>query len=210
MLFKSIVIASAVAALANAQTIQTSSASSVAPSSTVSQSMPPAATQGFNIGNTTSTDRFQWCLAQRNQCPQICGGAASLNDCDDTTLQYNCVCPNGTVPDCSAYQQTIPFFICQQTFVQCTANHPNDAAGKQQCTKNEQCGTRNATAEALAASSASAGPSSTSSSSGARSSSASATGSGASASASHSDATITTYTSGAFAAMLMAAFKLLL
>lgn len=126
------------------------------------------------------------------------------------TLQYNCVCSNGTVPDCSAYQLTIPYYICQQTFIQCTNSHPDDAAGKEQCTKNEQCGTLNATAQALAASSTSA--SSTAASTGSASGSQSATGSSSSASAtsSKSDASVTTYTTGALAAVLMAAFKLLL
>lgn len=55
MLFSTVFVASAFAAFANAQTIETSSASSVAPSSTVSQSMPPVATQGFNIGNVSTT-----------------------------------------------------------------------------------------------------------------------------------------------------------
>lgn len=55
MLYTSVLFASAFAAIANAQTIETSSASSVAASSTVSQSMPPVATAGFNIGNITTS-----------------------------------------------------------------------------------------------------------------------------------------------------------
>lgn len=55
MLFKSVLCASAFAAFANAQTIVTSSAASVAASTTVSQVMPPAATQGFDISNVTSS-----------------------------------------------------------------------------------------------------------------------------------------------------------
>lgn len=55
MLFKSVLAASAFAAFATAQTIVTSSAASVAASTTVSQVMPPAATQGFDITNVTSS-----------------------------------------------------------------------------------------------------------------------------------------------------------
>lgn len=99
MFSRQILMASAFAVFANAQTIETSSASSVAASSTVAQSMPPAATQGFNIGNVTQTElcrsfvcvahrallihsTVNFCQAQLNTCPQICGGAASMNQCD--------------------------------------------------------------------------------------------------------------------------------
>ncbi|KAJ9651082.1 hypothetical protein H2198_009636 [Neophaeococcomyces mojaviensis] len=218
MLFQSALVASALVAFANAQTIVTSSGSSVAPSSTQSQVMPPAATASFNIGNTTSSDRFQWCLAQRNTCPQICGGVASQNDCDNNSLQYNCVCQNGTVPDCSAFSQTVPYFVCITTYGQCIAAHPNDAEGQDTCMRNQRCGTRNATAEALAqtaaASSATASRTSSSASSatGSQTSSGSGSGSGSAAASAtgSSDASMTTYTTGVFAAVLMVAFKLLL
>jgi len=123
---------------------------------------------------------------------------------------YNCVCPNGTVPDSTAFTQTLPYFICQENYVQCINNNPNAAQAQQTCKDNEQCGTRNATAEALAQT----GSASSSSASQTGSSASSATGSAASASATGasaaSAATMTTYASGAFAAILMAAFKLML
>ncbi|KAK5952668.1 hypothetical protein OHC33_006260 [Knufia fluminis] len=212
MFFQSALVASAFVALANAQTIETFSASSVAATATQSQSMPPTATQGFNTNNVTSSTKFDWCLAQLNQCPQICGGAASLNDCDSTTLTYNCVCPNGTVPDSSAYTQTLPFYICQETYIQCINNNPNDAQGQAACKEQQQCGTRNATAEALQQTGSAS--SSTASSTGSATSSASGTGSAASSAASATEsaaqAPMTTYATGAFAAVLMAAFKLML
>lgn len=212
MYLQKLAFASALLAVANAQTPETSSASSVAAATTVSQSMPAIATAGFNIGNTTLVDRTQWCLAQRNQCPLICGGAASRNECNADNLQYTCICSNGTVPDVSAYEQTVPFYICQQTFVQCTANNPNNAEGQQQCTANEQCGTLNATEVAEAAKSTSGSMATSATSSGSSSSNtASAASSGSSSSSTgSSDASTMTYTTGAMAAVLMAAFKLLL
>lgn len=210
MFFRSALVATAIVALANAQTIETFSASSVAATATQSQSMPPAATQGFNPNNVTEAEKFNWCLAQLNSCPQICGGAASLNDCDSDTLTYNCVCPNATVPDSTAFAQTLPFFICEETYRQCVNNNPNNAQGQAACRENQKCGSRNATAEALAQTgSASSG---TASSTGSATSSAagSAASSAASASASAAEAPMTTYATGAFAAVLMAAFKLML
>ncbi|KAK5076066.1 hypothetical protein LTS08_002574 [Lithohypha guttulata] len=213
MFFRSILAASALVAFGNAQTIVTSSASSVAPSSTVAQSMPPTATQAFDANNVTAATKFQWCLAQLNTCPQICGGAASLNTCDSNTLMYSCTCPNGTVPDSTAYTQSLPFFVCQETYIQCVRNNPNNAQAQGACRTNQQCGTRNATAEALLSTS---GASSSVASATSRASSSAASGTGsaassaASATSSGSDASMTTITTGAFMAVLMAAFKLLL
>ena len=84
MLFKSILIASALAAFANAQTIATSSASSVAASSTVAQSMPPTATQGFDANNVTSSQKCKsltaplQMIADRSS-PMVLGPAKHLS-----------------------------------------------------------------------------------------------------------------------------------
>ncbi|KIW42054.1 hypothetical protein, variant [Exophiala oligosperma] len=218
MMSKFLLAASAVAAVVYAQDLETSSASSVAATSTASQVMPPAATASFNPAGISSTDAFNWCHAQLNTCPLICGGSASLNQCDDTTFTYSCVCANGTVPDCTAFTQTLPYFICQESYIQCINNNPNDAQAQSVCKQNEQCGTRNATAEVLSASSAAASSAAASTSSAAPSSTASASKSGsataasasASATESHNAAAgMSRVTTGAFAAVLMAAFKLL-
>lgn len=129
------------------------------------------------------------------------------------TLIYSCVCPNGTVPDSSAFQQTVPFFVCEANYGQCIDRNANQAEAQAACRANQQCGTRNATAEAIAATMASESTtaSSTSSRSGSATAGGSASATSASASASASGgASVASYTSGAFAVVLMAAFKLLL
>lgn len=68
MVSTSLLLVSAVAGLARAQTIVTSSASSVAATSTVSQIMPPAATQGFNIANVSSTDMCKLHYLSPSRC----------------------------------------------------------------------------------------------------------------------------------------------
>jgi hypothetical protein len=50
-------LAAGLAAAVNAQTIVTSSAASVAASTTESQIMPPSATAGFNPGNVTDSNK---------------------------------------------------------------------------------------------------------------------------------------------------------
>jgi hypothetical protein len=110
----------------------------------------------------------------------------------------------------TSYANTLPFFICQQTYIQCVAAHPDDAQGQATCTANEQCGTRNATAEAIAATSAMEAASSTSAaqSSGTGSATAEST-----PSASETDnaaiANIQKVGTGAFAALLLGLFGLL-
>ena len=134
---------------------------------------------------------------------------------------YSCVCANGTVPDCTAFAQTLPFYLCEATFSQCINSHPNDAQGQQTCTDNQKCGTRNATAEALAqtaaagsssaASTSAASSSASASSGGSASGSSSASATGASASPTGAAIAVSQQmATGAFAAVLMAAFKLLI
>ena len=111
----------------------------------------------------------------------------------------------------TSFADTLPFFICQQTFIQCIANAPNDAERQQNCTDNEQCGSRNATAEALSQTSASAETTAAATSSeGGSSQTGSATSSetASSTSGNAAPANVAQLSSGAFALLLAAAFKL--
>lgn len=126
-------------------------------------------------------------------------------------LTYTCVCGNGTAPDVTSFANTLPFFICQQTYIQCIANHPNDDAAQQVCTRNQQCGSRNATAEAIAATSSAETTASSTTSSGSASGTGSATSSETAASTSSGSAAVhnvAELSTGAFAILLAAAFKL--
>lgn len=207
-MFSKIIAVSALVALTSAQSAST----------TVSQSMPPAATSGFNPGNVSASDASSWCLAQQNTCPQICGstvgGYASTNACSSTAFTYTCICANGTEPDVTAYVQTLPYFICQATYMQCVDLHPNDLTGQANCKTDEQCGTLNATAlEASASGAAHSSASSTAAASSSTSSSGSATsaaGSAASATPTGAAAMGQQMATGTFAAVLWAAFKFLL
>jgi hypothetical protein len=111
----------------------------------------------------------------------------------------------------TAYQQTLPFYICEATFEQCINNHPNDAEGQATCTSNEKCGTLNATAANSASSSSAAASSTSASQTSVATSSGTGSASASAASASHSStASNQQLATGAFAAILVAAFKLFL
>ncbi|ETN38894.1 uncharacterized protein HMPREF1541_06936 [Cyphellophora europaea CBS 101466] len=205
-------VAVSAGAFAQDPTIETSSASSIDATTTLSQAMPPAATASFNPAPVNSSVRFNWCRGQLNACPQICGGAAAQNFCDSDQLTYTCVCANGTAPDVTSFANTLPFYICQQTYIQCVANNPDDAQAQEVCTTNQQCGTRNATAEAIAQTMASESTTATSTSESSGSSETGSSTASETASSTSSDsaavANVAQLSTGAFALLLAAAFKL--
>ncbi|KAJ5498791.1 hypothetical protein N7453_007842 [Penicillium expansum] len=85
---------------------------------------------GFNIGLVSSSQLSDYCSAQRNTCPEICQQGTKLNSCDPT----------------------VPFFVCQDTYIQCVNSHPNDAEGQRACKKAATCGSKNASAVTTTAS----------------------------------------------------------
>jgi hypothetical protein len=64
-----------------------------------------------------------------------------------STLSFNCVCADGSVPDVSPYIETVPFYVCEETYGQCINSHPNDAESQRACKAAATCGSKNATAE---------------------------------------------------------------
>ncbi|KAJ5120585.1 uncharacterized protein N7515_009973 [Penicillium bovifimosum] len=108
---------------------------------------------GFNVGLVDSSERSAWCSAQRNTCPDICQDGTRLNSCDSNTLDFSCVCADGSTPDVTPFKQTVPFFVCQANYGQCINSHPDDAEGQRTCKKNAVCGSKNATEEADSSSS---------------------------------------------------------
>ncbi|KAJ5902356.1 hypothetical protein N7495_002884 [Penicillium taxi] len=101
---------------------------------------------GFNIGLIDPQELTSWCLGERNVCPSVCQGSTKQNSCDPSTLNFDCVCSDGTAPDMSQYMQSIPFYVCEASFGQCIDSHPNDAMGQEACKKASSCGTKNASA----------------------------------------------------------------
>ncbi|KAJ5166620.1 uncharacterized protein N7482_005401 [Penicillium canariense] len=102
---------------------------------------------GFNIGLVKPDELNSWCQGQRNECPSICKGATRQNTCEPSTLNFNCICADGSTPDVSPYIQTVPFYVCEESYGQCIASHPNDIQGQRACKKAATCGSKNASAE---------------------------------------------------------------
>lgn len=59
------------------------------------------------------------------------------------TLEFQCVCSNGTTANLEPYTTTIPFFVCEENYKQCieASNHNLDAQEKCKQAREENCGT---------------------------------------------------------------------
>jgi len=176
-----------------------------------------AAAQNFTFDPTQIplSTKNQWCLSETNTCPLLCGGDSDTagNDCDGTTLTYNCTCTNGSAPDLAAYTNTLPFLICQSAYGECIAARPNDADGQTECKNQFVCGSLNPNNVTAAASSTSSSASSTTSAASTTSATAASTTASASATATKSSLAISIgheYGFGLLLAGLFAAIGLLL
>ncbi|KAK2022479.1 hypothetical protein LX32DRAFT_192689 [Colletotrichum zoysiae] len=112
----------------------------------------------INVAALTVNQKAQWCIAERNTCQVLCQPTTKANDCDSTTLQYSCLCPNGSAPGLEYYAQTLPTFICYQAFDDCIAANVGDKNGQDNCTTTikSQCGTIDAQADEASGSTTSA------------------------------------------------------
>ena len=64
----------------------------------------------------------------------------------EETLVYQCNCANNkSAPALQYYQNTIPTFLCEQTFADCNANNVGNKAGQDACAEDRaaNCGTLN-------------------------------------------------------------------
>ncbi|CCF37065.1 hypothetical protein CH063_08487 [Colletotrichum higginsianum] len=131
----------------------------------------------INVGTVTINQKANWCVAERNTCKVLCQPNPTTNDCDSTTLEYSCICPNGSAPGLEYYEQTMPTFICNKAFEDCIAANVGDRAGQTNCTESirSQCGTVNAQADEASGTTTSASASATNTPTGTGSADAAAT-----------------------------------
>ncbi|KAL2357344.1 hypothetical protein BJ546DRAFT_1024553 [Cryomyces antarcticus] len=105
----------------------------------------------INPNSVDLNTRQYWCQSQITQCPLIClqtaGNSASTqaNDCDATTLTYDCVCSNGLAPNATEYSQTLPYFICSEYGNQCVKACGQDSTCASNCRSQHPCGAQNPT-----------------------------------------------------------------
>ncbi|KAK4205264.1 hypothetical protein QBC40DRAFT_344795 [Triangularia verruculosa] len=98
----------------------------------------------IDISKVSPSTKSAWCNAQFNSCGALCFGSLKKNDCQASDLTYECVCSNGTAPGLDYYLQTIPTFICNEAFSQCTQERQGGSAAElKKCTTDirDNCGT---------------------------------------------------------------------
>ncbi|PYH81383.1 hypothetical protein BO82DRAFT_354615 [Aspergillus uvarum CBS 121591] len=103
-----------------------------------------------------------------------------------TTLDFSCICSNGSAADVALYAQTVPFFVCQANYAQCISNS-SSLTEEEHCKDYEKtCGTLNASAASTTSSTTSSATSLTTATSTSTSSDKSTTATGTSTSSSTS------------------------
>ncbi|KAI9739638.1 MAG: hypothetical protein M1834_006356 [Cirrosporium novae-zelandiae] len=165
----------------------------------------------IDTSEVSLSTRNSWCNAEYTSCDTLCGGSASTNTCDGSSLNYTCTCPNGESPDLAEYTDTMPYYICTEASNECVADNPNNATGQEDCRSYYSCGTKNVSDATYAASSSS----SSASASATAASTTTASGSSATATATSTENAAVAhiaekYSTGIVAAGLAAVFGLLL
>ncbi|KAI2635371.1 hypothetical protein GGS21DRAFT_78072 [Xylaria nigripes] len=89
-------------------------------------------------------DRATWCGAQQDSCTTLCGSVI-VNNCDTTTLDFECECAGSQFPDMNKFENTMPWFVCIRLQDNCIVSTQNDLAGQKNCTATfkDHCGTEN-------------------------------------------------------------------
>ncbi|KAK4174225.1 hypothetical protein QBC36DRAFT_44915 [Triangularia setosa] len=98
----------------------------------------------IDINKVEPAQKSRWCNAQFNSCGRLCFGSVQENDCKSADLSYDCICSNGTAPGLDYYAQTLPSFICEEAFKQCTDTRQGGSASElKKCTTEirDNCGT---------------------------------------------------------------------
>lgn len=164
--------------------------------------------------------RNNWCIYQRQNCPEVCGGQAYPNNCSvvsshfanstnlaitntlifQTALTYTCTCTDGSKPNISSYANMLPSLICIQWVKDCVKAAGNDLQQLTNC-RSISCGNKDPGKVAQNGGSGS-GSGSGSSSSAAPSGSASATSGGGSSGASQTSSSSSSATSSGAAIAL--------
>ncbi|KAI9842279.1 MAG: hypothetical protein M1837_007349 [Sclerophora amabilis] len=102
--------------------------------------------QTIDPSSVPMSERAQWCTAQKESCPLLCSQvpgaseAAEVNDCEPSTLLYDCVCSNGNSPNASQYSLTIPYFECTRRNDQCVQNCGSNNECARACREDHPCG----------------------------------------------------------------------
>ncbi|KAI1338594.1 hypothetical protein F5Y15DRAFT_122226 [Xylariaceae sp. FL0016] len=101
--------------------------------SMVSAQSDSNSTWTIDASNVTIQDAVAWCQGQTDSCGTLCG-TAIVNNCDTTSLNFECECEGNSFPDMNLYMNTMPYFVCERLQDNCIVANENDANGQKNCT----------------------------------------------------------------------------
>lgn len=95
------------------------------------------------IGNYTvdpeqidTSTRVNWCDSQFNTCNQLCnvgGGGTKTDRCEPSTLEYTCLCNNGTAPGLEYYEDSMEYNKCKYRYSLCIVDNEGSQADQALC-----------------------------------------------------------------------------
>lgn len=98
------------------------------------------------LGDIDDGRKNSWCIDQRRVCPKLCGSEelTETNQCDSTSLEYDCTCTNGTAPGLAYYLLTLSTNLCLEAYSQCIDDNPGDQRGQDECLeiREQDCDTK--------------------------------------------------------------------
>jgi hypothetical protein len=89
-----------------------------------------------------ATTKGQWCASEIDVCGDLCGGNYTSNTCNSTSLDYTCLCNNGTAPGLQYYTGSLDTFICEYIYSECIVAAGTDSVAQNVCVQNanQNCG----------------------------------------------------------------------
>eukprot|EP00088_Acartia_fossae_P055138 TRINITY_DN64029_c0_g1_i1.p1 TRINITY_DN64029_c0_g1~~TRINITY_DN64029_c0_g1_i1.p1 ORF type:complete len:207 (+),score=6.57 TRINITY_DN64029_c0_g1_i1:36-656(+) len=85
------------------------------------------------LQSVAEKERETWCTQHTSICNNLCianANGVKTSTCDKSNLSWRCQCTDGTSPDLTKFDFTVPFFQCQWELTNCVRQCPT---GNQEC-----------------------------------------------------------------------------
>jgi len=124
-------------------TLLTFAAATVTAQNLADQEYDSSLDMTIDSNSIEASQKATWCRAQQDTCDTLCDDDASTNNCDYTTIEYECKCAsNDSAPGLQWYTQTMPTFICETLTDRCINENVRNQTAQAACRENIQseCG----------------------------------------------------------------------
>ncbi|PSR99208.1 hypothetical protein BD289DRAFT_47111 [Coniella lustricola] len=89
----------------------------------------------IDVSRLSFGTRVSWCTSQLTVCNDLCAsdGEAGINHCNTKTLEYDCVCLDGSVPSLSSHDGTNDSIMCRLAYTKCVVESHSTTADQPAC-----------------------------------------------------------------------------